>query len=72
MSVHVCHVCQCEAKVPPRMLMCRRHWAQVPKELQDAVYATFTPGQCERPGPTPTRDWLRAARAALSWVEQKR
>lgn len=67
---HACHVYPCGAAVPPRMLMCRRHWALVPKDMQDAVYAAFTPGQCDRRA-TPTREWLKAARAAISWVEQQ-
>ena len=68
--MHVCHVYGCDVPVPPRMLMCRPHWAQVPREMQDAVYSTFNPQQCKRRGPIPTREWLKAARAALTHVEQ--
>ena len=68
---HVCHVYKCEVRVPPSMLMCRRHWEMVPRGLRDAVYASFNPQQCRRGGPAPSREWLTAARAALNSVERR-
>jgi hypothetical protein len=69
---HVCHVFQCEKTIPPRMLMCRAHWEMVPPDLQDAVNANFNPAQCKQSGvrPLPTREWLKAARQALTWAER--
>lgn len=49
MSGHLCHAFDCETPVPPRMFMCARHWRMVPKAMQDAVWAAYTPGQ-ERKG----------------------
>ena len=37
---HTCHLPPCKAACPPRHLFCRRHWAMVPSELQQAVYDT--------------------------------
>lgn len=55
--------------MPPRMLMCRKHWRMVPSRLQDAVWATYRPGQ-ER-DKDPTDDYLDAARAAIDAVAEK-
>ncbi len=45
MSEHTCHAEGCKVPVPRRMFMCGRHWAMVPKALQDALWAAYTPGQ---------------------------
>jgi hypothetical protein len=37
---HHCHLPGCRVSTPPRFLMCPKHWAQVPADLQAAVYAT--------------------------------
>ena len=63
---HTCHATGCPVPVPRRMLMCKRHWRMVPKPLQDAVWATYVPGQEQRRDPTP--EYLAAARAAINAV----
>lgn len=40
MSAHHCHALGCKAACPPRWLMCRPCWSQVPAELQREVYRT--------------------------------
>lgn len=40
MSAHHCHAMKCAAPCPPKYLMCGRHWAMVPKPMQDEVYRT--------------------------------
>lgn len=40
MTRHTCHLPGCEVACPPRHLYCRAHWDRVPRELQEAVYAT--------------------------------
>jgi hypothetical protein len=40
MSAHHCHALGCKADCPPRWLMCRPCWAQVPADLQAEVYRT--------------------------------
>lgn len=70
MSAHTCHVSSCVAKVPPRMLMCRPHWRQVPQALKDDVLNTYQQGQ-ERGDVRPSVVWLKAARAAITAVEDR-
>lgn len=40
MSSHHCHALGCKKACPPRWLMCRECWAQVPAALQAEVYRT--------------------------------
>lgn len=68
MSEHLCHASGCPVQVPPRMLMCAKHWRMVPKRLRDAVWACYVPGQ-ERRG-MPTREYLDAALAAVDYVAE--
>lgn len=69
MSRHPCHASGCSMEVPPRMLMCRRHWRMVPRSLQDAVWATYVIGQEARKDPT--AEYLEAARAAIDYVADR-
>lgn len=41
MGAHLCHARGCSVPVPPRMLMCRRHWFMVPRRLRLAVWAEY-------------------------------
>lgn len=69
---HTCHADGCDTRVPPRMLMCRRHWAMVPRALQRAVWDTYQPGQERLDGSAyPSCDYLDAARAAVDAVAAK-
>jgi len=45
MSKHLCHAKGCTLEVPPKTLMCRRHWRMVPRDLQDAIWRYYRPGQ---------------------------
>jgi hypothetical protein len=38
---HHCHANGCPTPTPPRLFMCPRHWAQVPRGMQDAVWAAY-------------------------------
>ncbi|MGL5935872.1 MAG: hypothetical protein ACRCZI_09660 [Cetobacterium sp.] len=66
---HTCHADGCELAVPPKMLMCRRHWYMVPKHLRDDVWDTYEPGQEQRMDPT--EEYLAAAQAAIDAVATK-
>jgi hypothetical protein len=66
---HTCHANGCNNSVPPRMLMCLRHWRMVPRPLQQAVWATYVPGQEIRKDPT--GNYLDAARAAINAVAER-
>lgn len=63
---HLCHADGCATDVPPRMLMCRRHWALVPQALQRQVWATYRSGQ--EVDKRPSRAYLVAADAAVAAV----
>lgn len=59
MTGHVCHALRCAEEVPPRLLMCRRHWRKVPRRLQRALQAAYVPGQEARKDPSD--EYLRIA-----------
>lgn len=66
---HSCHADGCTVAVPPRLLMCARHWRMVPSDLKLGVWATYQPGQERLDGTAPvTADYLDAARAAIDAV----
>lgn len=67
---HHCHARGCDAPCPPAHLMCRRHWAMVPKALKEAVWEHYQPGQEQGRAPV-TSKWLGAAEAAIQAVAAK-
>lgn len=66
---HRCHAQGCPLFVPPKMLMCARHWFSVPKPLRDRVWATYRRGQEIRKDPS--KEYLDAADAAIEAVAQR-
>lgn len=48
-GTHACPGPDCTVRVPDRLLACRSHWAQVSRDVQRRVYATFrrAPGSAE-------------------------
>lgn len=66
---HECHWPGCEAKVPPAMWGCRKHWFALPKALRDKVWRTYRPGQ--EVTKTPSRDYLAVAREVQEWIAAK-
>ena len=67
--IHTCHAKDCSRKVPPKMLMCRRHWFMVDKPLRDKVWETYEAGQ--EVLKNPTYAYLLAATAAVECVRRK-
>ena len=67
MTAHTCHAAGCNSRVSPRMLMCRPHWAAVPRVLQRAVQVAYRPGQ-ERLDPRPSPEYIRAHKRAVNAV----
>ena len=67
--MHTCHAKNCKVVVPPKLLMCKRHWYMVPRDLRAAVWAEYMPGQEIRKDPT--REYLEAANAAVRAVAAK-
>lgn len=41
---HSCEAEDCAKIVPSAMLMCKRHWFMVPKDLRDRVWAGYHRG----------------------------
>lgn len=68
-NAHVCHAIDCNVPVPPKMLMCRKHWFMVPRDLQRRVWDTYVPGQELRKDPTD--EYMEAQRAAVDAVAKK-
>ena len=66
---HHCHAKGCTTTVPPKMLMCLRHWKMVPKPLQMGVYAHYRAGQ--EIDKMPSEAWHKAADAAIAAVAKK-
>ncbi len=64
MSAHWCYAEGCEVEVPPRMLMCLRHWRMVPRDLQDAIWRTYRPGQ--EIDKCPSEEYMVAQRRAIA------
>lgn len=72
MSAHKCHAFNCEVPTQPRMFMCAKHWRMVPKPLQDAIWAAYTPGQERRgfPSEEAADKYLAATRDARVYVRE--
>jgi hypothetical protein len=66
---HLCHAIGCHEVVPPRMLMCGRHWRMVPFTLQQAVWKNYRRGQ--EVDKNPSAAYLEVAREAISAVQAK-
>jgi hypothetical protein len=68
---HECHAYGCTTSVPPKMLMCLKHWKMVPKFAQDDVWATYLPGQEVRKDPS--SDYIKAQQRAriLCYMKEK-
>lgn len=61
---HECPVGECSLLIPYEVLLCRRHWAKVPRDLQRKVYRAWRRG---RGAGTP--EHLEAMRQAIAAVE---
>lgn len=67
--IHRCHAKGCEVEVPPRMLMCKKHWAMVPKPVQKEVWKWYRPGQ--EIDKNPSKYYLEMMQQAIAAVEAK-
>ncbi len=66
---HVCHAINCKIEVPPEMLMCKKHWFMVPKDIRNQIWEHYRSGQCN--DKKPSREWLMAAKNAIKTVWEK-
>lgn len=67
--VHRCHARGCIKAVPPKLLMCLRHWRMVPRDVQARIWATYRPGQ--EIDKNPTDEYLTVMDQAIEAVAQK-
>jgi len=49
---HLCHALKCATPVPPRLLMCNRHWHLLPKPARDLIWHYYEDGQEHRKDPS--------------------
>lgn len=61
-DTHRCAATHCTRQCDRKYLMCRDHWAMVPRPIQSAVYATHNPAA------SPTREYVSAVTAAIEAV----
>lgn len=66
---HLCHAIGCHTPVPPKMLMCLKHWRMVPRDLQQQVWATYRPGQED--DKNPSEAYMVAQERAVNAVRTK-
>ena len=66
---HTCHAVDCDRSVPPKYLMCSKHWAMVPKPQQRDVWRHYRAGQ--EMDKCPSSEYLAAAKAAIETVYAK-
>lgn len=67
-GAHTCHAEGCDKKIPPALLMCKPHWALVPKVLQTRIWRHFRPGQ--ENDKRPTREYVEALHACVVAVRE--
>jgi hypothetical protein len=71
-SEHTCHAIDCDQHVPPKYLMCRRHWFMVPMDLRGWVLATYTLGQEKLDGTADIEaEWFDYAQQAVDAVAKR-
>lgn len=63
---HRCHWPGCQKQVPPAMWGCQRHWFSLPKEIRDAIWSAYVPGQ-ETSGKV-SAEYRKAALDAQAWI----
>jgi hypothetical protein len=68
MTLCKCH--GCGRQIPPRLLMCERHWSMVPLAMKKEVWKHYRQGQ-EYDGKGRTQEYDRAAIAAIEFVLER-
>ncbi len=61
---HLCHAIGCEKPIPPRLLLCSRHWNALPSSAQRIAEHHYRPGQ--EAGKSPSAEYLLAAGCAVA------
>ncbi len=42
---HACHAHGCKTSIPPKIFACRAHWFKLRKQMRDAIWREYRPGQ---------------------------
>lgn len=63
---HTCHAPGCDTEVHPRLLMCWKHWRDVPYRLKKRVWDHYRSGQ--EVSKQPTAEYVAAAQAAIASI----
>jgi hypothetical protein len=63
---HTCHARGCSVRVPPKLLMCARHWRMVPPQTKADIWAHYRPGQ--EVDKRVTKEYLFAMEMAINCV----
>jgi hypothetical protein len=63
---HNCHATGCNVPVPPKLLMCLKHWRMVPPDIQRGVWRHYRPGQ--EIDKRPTEAYLKVMKLAIEAV----
>ena len=63
---HNCHWPGCERQVPPAKWGCSPHWFKLPKDIRDAIWRAYRPGQ--EIDSRPSEAYLGAALRAQAWI----
>lgn len=66
MTAHHCHAEGCSKNIPPKRLMCGRHWRKVPQPIQRLIWLYYRVGQEVRKDPS--RAYMAAQRLAVAAV----
>jgi hypothetical protein len=69
MPRHLCHAYMCDREVPPKLLMCLKHWRMVPQDIQRLVWRYYRPGQ--EIDKRPTAKYLEVMAMAITAVREK-
>jgi len=64
---HYCHWPKCSVEVPPFLWGCKRHWLKLPKNLRDAIYDNYRPGQ--EMDKRPSGNYIKVVREVRKWIK---
>ncbi len=69
MPEHLCHARGCYKEVPPKLLMCLRHWKLVSRPTQRLIWKHYRTGQ--EVDKRPTLEYLDVMKTAIEEVWKK-
>lgn len=68
---HNCAASRCPERVAPSILMCKKHWYMVPRDIRMRVLRSYQPGQEKVGWSATTAEYQDAVRAAIEAVAIK-